>query len=62
MRWQVKVFIGLLIGAWMMGGCVTRGYDCRTWEPDDPELQAKREYCFPDCPSCGPAFRRPSYE
>lgn len=41
-------------------GC-TQGppaYDCRTWTVEDATPE-KQRYCFPNCPSCGPAFRSP---
>lgn len=60
-----RVFIGLLVGAWLMGGCQTRAYDCGTWSQSDgvEHNRAKRDACFPDCPSCGPVMReRNTYE
>lgn len=54
------LWVGLVVGAAIMGGCASKtNFDCSIWSQKDADIQAKRDYCFPDCPSCGPAFRGP---
>jgi len=60
--WPWLLVLAIVLVAPLLMGCQSMAYDCKTWRQDDPFNQAKQAYCFPDCPSCGPAFRRPSYE
>jgi len=59
--WATLVAVIIILAVIGAVGCTTTPplYDCKTWSPDDPDLYAKRNYCFPDCASCGPAFRYP---
>jgi len=63
-RWGFRIWLGLMVGAIIMGGCASPPkYNCEYWTQFEPDMQAKREYCFPDCPSCGPVIRsRNPYE
>lgn len=58
--WFRLLFWFLMVGAIFMAACVSPPkYNCAYWTQFEPDMQAKRDYCFPDCPSCGPAFRGP---
>jgi hypothetical protein len=51
----------LMAAALVLAGCAgqPRAYDCSTWSQSDGSdyNRAKRDACFPDCPSCGPVLR-----
>ncbi len=57
--WPWLLLLAIVLAVPLVMSCASRGYDCKVWRQDDPANQAKRDYCFPDCPSCGPAFRGP---
>lgn len=62
--WPWLLLLAIVLAVPLLMGCqTTRAYDCKVWRQDDgiEYNMAKRDACFPDCPSCGPAFRGESY-